>query len=157
MSDAATDKFWEQALNEAETPGKRVGALWAKAFADAKGDEQKATAAYISARVAQLLAVDGAPKQQEAKQSKFAIAAAIVIMVVVLWAQFGPSIKPSPIQQSSWDKAQADAKHIIDGCWQMYQRKDLADAAKRTLAGACYKYQEDFYKRFGYRHDAEPK
>lgn len=43
---------WADALDEAESPERRDKGLWAKCFAESGGDESKAKAAYVSAKVA---------------------------------------------------------------------------------------------------------
>ena len=53
------EKLWEQALAELNSTNKNEG-LWAKSFAEANGDEAKARAQYLSARVSKL-------KQEEVK------------------------------------------------------------------------------------------
>lgn len=50
--------IWAEALNEAENPEMRNGGLWARSFAQADGDENKAKAAYIRSRVQELEAAD---------------------------------------------------------------------------------------------------
>lgn len=50
--------IWAEALNEAENPELRNGGLWARSFAQADGDENKAKAAYIRSRVQELEAAD---------------------------------------------------------------------------------------------------
>ena len=47
------EDYWATAMNEVETGQRRPG-LWAKAFAEADGDETKAKVAYLKARVQQL-------------------------------------------------------------------------------------------------------
>ena len=47
------EKLWEQALAELNSTNKSEG-LWAKSFAEANGDEEKARAQYLSARVSKL-------------------------------------------------------------------------------------------------------
>ena len=47
------DALWEQVSNELKS-GKRVDALWARAFADADGDSNKANARYLKLRFDQL-------------------------------------------------------------------------------------------------------
>lgn len=42
---------WADALKESEDPASRDGNLWAQCFAEADGDESKAKAAYIKAKV----------------------------------------------------------------------------------------------------------
>ena len=49
----ATDDHWEQAYKEVNG-GERVTAIWARAFSEADGDENKAKARYLSMRFAQL-------------------------------------------------------------------------------------------------------
>lgn len=44
--------IWADALKESESPEARDAGLWAKCFAEADGDEAKAKAAYIKAKVA---------------------------------------------------------------------------------------------------------
>jgi len=51
------ESLWEQALNEIES-SNRVQGLWAKSFAEANGDENKAKAIYLKARVSQLTGKD---------------------------------------------------------------------------------------------------
>src|SRR5258708_23248819 len=51
MGDDAS--FYEQALEEADG-GRAIPALWARAFADADGDHDRAKARYINLRVAEL-------------------------------------------------------------------------------------------------------
>lgn len=51
---ARNDPFWEQALDEVEGRKVRRAGAWAKALAEAKGDESKAKAKYIARRAAQL-------------------------------------------------------------------------------------------------------
>ncbi len=43
---------WAKALDEAESPERRDKGLWARCFAESGGDEPKAKAAYVSAKVA---------------------------------------------------------------------------------------------------------
>lgn len=43
--------IWADALKEAESPDQRDAGLWAKSFAEADGDEAKARATYIKAKV----------------------------------------------------------------------------------------------------------
>lgn len=43
---------WAKALDEAESPALRDKGLWARCFAESGGDESKARAAYVSAKVA---------------------------------------------------------------------------------------------------------
>ena len=47
------EEFWAQALHECDSAAMKTG-LWAKAFADAGGDERVAKATYIRLRAAQL-------------------------------------------------------------------------------------------------------
>lgn len=47
------EEFWAQALHECESAAMKAG-LWARAFADAAGDERIAKATYIRLRAAQL-------------------------------------------------------------------------------------------------------
>ena len=47
------ESLWEQASAELNSPNKNEG-LWAKCFAEASGDEAKARAQYLSARVSKL-------------------------------------------------------------------------------------------------------
>ena len=49
------EEFWAQALHECESATMKAG-LWAKAFADASGDDKVAKAAYIRLRATQLQA-----------------------------------------------------------------------------------------------------
>lgn len=42
---------WAEALQEADTPDRRDANLWAQCFAEADGDEGKAKAAYVKAKV----------------------------------------------------------------------------------------------------------
>lgn len=53
---------WAAALAEAENPAVRDAGLWAKCFAEADGDEAKAMAAYVRAKVAPAPAPPHAPK-----------------------------------------------------------------------------------------------
>jgi uncharacterized membrane protein YhaH (DUF805 family)/rubrerythrin len=50
------EEFWAQALHECESTAMKAG-LWAKAFADAGGDERMAKATYMRLRAAQLQAL----------------------------------------------------------------------------------------------------
>lgn len=47
------DEHWAQALTELQSSARRPG-LWARAFAEAQGDESRAQANYLSARSRQL-------------------------------------------------------------------------------------------------------
>lgn len=61
--DSTSDDAWAQALAEVESGARQPG-LWARCFAQAEGDENKAKAAYIAERVK---ASAGAPSPVEAK------------------------------------------------------------------------------------------
>lgn len=50
--------IWADALKESESPETRDAGLWAKCFAEADGDENKAKAAYIRSRVQDLEIAD---------------------------------------------------------------------------------------------------
>ena len=58
--------IWADALKEAESPETRNAGLWAKCFAEADGDEAKARAAYIKAKVAAV----NPPASQPAPQAR---------------------------------------------------------------------------------------
>jgi hypothetical protein len=47
------DKFWEMAIEEFDGESRKKG-LWAKCFAEADGDENKAKASYLKQRVVEL-------------------------------------------------------------------------------------------------------
>ena len=40
----------------------------------------------------------------------------------------------------------------IDSCWKEHDRKSIAPAEKRFIAGACEKMEREFQERHGYRH-----
>lgn len=48
---AEDNGIWATALGEAEDPGKRDAGLWARCFAESGGDDAKAKAAYVKAKV----------------------------------------------------------------------------------------------------------
>ena len=62
------DKYWEQASHEFDV-GDRVVAIWARAFSEADGDENKAKARYLMMRVEQLSSTN-ADKEHLAAKSK---------------------------------------------------------------------------------------
>jgi hypothetical protein len=69
------DKFYEQALIELEA-GQCVKATWARALAEANGDDAKSKAAYIRLRVAQLKAAHEAERAAKVEAEQKANAAA---------------------------------------------------------------------------------
>ena len=62
------EEFWAQALHECDSAAMKAG-LWAKAFADAGGDERLAKATYMRLRAAQLQAL----YDEEQQALKFAL------------------------------------------------------------------------------------
>lgn len=40
----------------------------------------------------------------------------------------------------------------IDSCWGEHDRKSIAPAEKRFMAGACEKMEREFQERHGYKH-----
>jgi TM2 domain-containing membrane protein YozV len=56
---------WAQAMEEAQSVGQRDKGLWARCFAEADGDEGKAQAAYVKARVKTSAPVQPAAPQRE--------------------------------------------------------------------------------------------
>ena len=57
-NNVSNDLYWDEALKEFES-SNRVSSLWAKCFADANGDENKAKAMYIKLRVKELSSLRG--------------------------------------------------------------------------------------------------
>lgn len=66
----ATKDVWAEALSESENQEQRNSGLWARCFAQADGDENKARAAYIRIRAEELEKADGVAPAEPPQKAK---------------------------------------------------------------------------------------
>lgn len=76
--------IWADALSEAEAPHRRDAGLWAKCFAEAGGDEARAKAAYVQARVGapQAPAAGIVTTQKTSKRYKAGEAIGVILVTI---------------------------------------------------------------------------
>lgn len=146
---------WANAMKEVESAADRDPQLWARCFAENDGDEQRAKAAYIRARVA-----TGAPARAAvpevvdlataAKPAKkrwlpwwgwVLLAPVIAIGALML---IGALMPDNPDRDARWR-----AQDAIKLCWSEQGRKSLDASTARFVAGACEKMERDYEARWG--------
>ena len=106
------EELWAQALNEYESPSRRVG-LWAKAFSEVDGNEPAAKAKYLKWRFDEILK----EKQKEASDKKYIEKQAEAIdnkQEVAANIQSGVILKPEKPKniQEVWDSLDVPSREI---------------------------------------------
>ena len=144
---------WAAAMKEAESPADRDPALWAKCFAENDGDEQRAKAAYMRAKVAGSTPPSAAAAVEEPSAAKprkkrllpwwgwVLLAPVIAIGGLMLIGALMPN---NPERDARWR-----AQDAIKLCWSEQGRKSLDGATARFVAGACEKMERDYEAKWG--------
>ena len=144
---------WAAAMKEAESPADRDPALWAKCFAENDGDEQRAKAAYMRAKVAGSTPPSAAAAVEEPSAAKprkkrllpwwgwVLLAPVIAIGGLML---IGALMPDNPERDARWR-----AQDAIKLCWSEQGRKSLDGATARFVAGACEKMERDYEAKWG--------
>ena len=148
-----SEDSWAAAMKEAESPADRDPALWAKCFAETEGDEQRAKAVYMRAKVAggtPPSATAAAEEPPAAKPRKkrllpwwgwVLLAPVIAIGGLMLIGALMPN---NPDRDARWR-----AQDAIKLCWSEQGRKSLDASTARFVAGACEKMERDYEARWG--------
>ncbi|KRC22660.1 hypothetical protein [Acidovorax sp. Root219] len=148
-----SEDSWAAAMKEAESPEDRDPALWAKCFAESEGDEQRAKAAYMRAKVAggtPPSATAAAEEPPAAKPRKkrllpwwgwVLLAPVIAIGGLML---IGALMPDNPERDARWR-----AQDAIKLCWSEQGRKSLDASTAWFVAGACEKMERDYEARWG--------
>jgi hypothetical protein len=122
---AATEEdYWATAMTELEGGQRRPG-VWAKAYADADGEETKAKVAYLKARVRQL--VDAKTESQLRRQADESLTSE-------------EKKRPAPISHLSLVKALENAKkNLSENGWQV-----------NTIRPGCHQVTKNSQTRYFY-------
>lgn len=148
-----SEDSWAAAMKEAESPEDRDPALWAKCFAESEGDEQRAKAAYMRAKVAggtPPSATAAAEEPPAAKPRKkrllpwwgwVLLAPVIAIGGLML---IGALMPDNPERDARWR-----AQDAIKLCLSEQGRKSLDASTARFVAGACEKMERDYEAKWG--------
>lgn len=149
---------WAAALEEAESPADRDPALWARCFAENEGDEARAKAAYVRARVAASAPPPAAPPVVAAAEAPLAAQPArrkrllpwwgwvLLTPVIAIGALLliGALMPDNPERDARWR-----AQDAIKLCWTEQGRKSLDVATARFVAGTCEKMERDYEAKWG--------
>lgn len=143
---------WAAAMKEAESPADRDPALWARCFAENDGDEQRAKAAYIRAKVAASappVATEVPPPPTKPPGKKrllpwwgWVLLAPVIAIGALLI--IGALMGDNPQRDARWREQDA-----IKLCWSEQGRKSLDAATSRFVAGACEKMERDYEAKWG--------
>lgn len=144
-----SEKAWASAAAEFSSPSRDQG-LWAREFAKADGDENKAKAAYLRIRAAAFFSEESgqfARPQNEShthaiavrKTSKLTWFIAIVGGLIIAFFVIGIIAGNSPEAE-----ARGTERRAIAMCWDNQTKKSLDPAAARFIAGACERMENDF-------------
>lgn len=148
-----SEDSWAAAMKEAESPADRDLALWAKCFAESEGDEQRAKAAYMRAKVAGSTPPSAAAAAEEPTAAKprkkrllpwwgwVLLAPVIAIGGLMLIGALMPN---NPDRDARWR-----AQDAVKLCWSEQGRKSLDASTARFVAGACEKMERDYEARWG--------
>lgn len=140
-------------MKEAESPADRDPALWAKCFAESEGDEQRAKAAYMRAKVAGSTPPSAAAAVEEPPAAKprkkrllpwwgwVLLAPVIAIGGLMLTGALMPD---NPERDARWR-----AQDAIKLCWSEQGRKSLDASTARFVAGTCEKMERDYEAKWG--------
>lgn len=147
---------WAAAMKEAESPADRDPALWAKCFAENEGDEQRAKAAYIRAKVAvgapppavpPAVAAETPPAARPPKKRLLPWWGWVLLTPVVAIGALmliGALLPDNPDRDARWR-----AQDAIKLCWSEQGRKSLDAGTARFVAGACEKMERDYEAKWG--------
>ncbi|WP_157667594.1 hypothetical protein [Comamonas serinivorans] len=138
----AGNDLWAEALAEAEDPEKRQAGLWARCFAEAGGDESKAKAAYVSARVAPETPQAVQPKKGGLWKWVIGVPAVLLIAFLGLGVVAGRSPEA---------KAKAETREAISYCWEDQKKKSLDPTSARLIAQVCENLEEEFLLKWGHK------
>lgn len=143
---------WAAAMKEAASPADRDPALWARCFAENDGDEQRAKAAYIRAKVASSappVATEVPPPPTNPPGKKrllpwwgWVLLAPVIAIGALLI--IGALMGDNPQRDARWREQDA-----IKLCWSEQGRKSLDAATSRFVAGACEKMERDYEAKWG--------
>lgn len=70
----------------------------------------------------------------------------LVVGLVVVFFAFG--IKASNTPEG---RAKAQARHVIETCWDEQERKSVDPAAQRAIASVCETKESEFVRKYGVR------
>ncbi len=150
-----SEDSWAAAMKEAESPADRDPALWAKCFAENEGDEQRAKAAYMRAKVAAspppaappAVAAEAPPAAKSPKKRLLPWWGWVLLTPVIAIGALlliGALLPNNPDRDARWR-----AQDAIKLCWSEQGRKSLDAPTARFVAGACEKMERDYEAKWG--------